>query len=80
MSAVICGYVVSRKARAYAEVVRKHADPQDAHRTEEERDAETVKASPAAPSKMQVLVSHSTSPRHSAAGHAYHESEMLSEH
>ena len=62
-SAVMCGYIVSRKVRAYAELVRKHADLQDVHSKEQGNDAETAEASTAAPSKTQVLVSCPLSPR-----------------
>ena len=63
VSAAICGYVVSRKMRAYAELVGKPADLQDIHSKEHGNDAETAEASTAAPSKTQVLVSCPLSPR-----------------
>ena len=63
ISAAVCGYVVSRKVRAYAELVRKYADLQDVHSKEQGNNAETAEASAAAPSKTQVLVSCSLSHR-----------------
>ena len=64
--ALISGYVVSRRFRVYAQLLGKHEDRQDIHNKEQGSDAETAEASPAAPNELQVLVSHCSSPRHSA--------------
>ncbi len=56
VSAAICGYIVTRKIQAYADVLKKASENLEARNTEERVAAKAIKQSHPTPNGEEVLV------------------------